>query len=135
MGETNKKKVLIVDDEPTVRQLVRRMLSKRYAVLEAQDGVEAVDIARSQGPDIILMDILMPRMDGLTACYAIKTDQATKEIPVVMLTAIIYDLNKKLSEDVMGADGYITKPFSSQTLLKTIKQLLLNSKAGHHVQV
>jgi two-component system alkaline phosphatase synthesis response regulator PhoP len=135
MGETNKKKVLIVDDEPTVRQLVRRMLSKHYAVLEAQDGVEAVDMARNQKPDIILMDILMPRMDGLTACYAIKTDQTTKEISVVMLTAIIYDLNKKLSEDVMGADGYITKPFSSQTLLKTIKQLLLNSKAGHHVQV
>ena len=135
MGKTNKKKVLIVDDEPTVRQLVRRMLSKNYTVLEAQDGAEAVDTARSQKPDIILMDILMPRMDGLTACYAIKTDETTKEIPVVMLTAIGYDLNKKLSEDVMGADGYITKPFSSQTLLEAIRQLLLNSKAGHHVQV
>ena len=135
MGKTNKKKVLIVDDEPIVRQLVRRMLSKNYAMLEAQDGVEAVDMARSQKPDIILMDILMPRMDGLTACYAIKTDQTTKEIPVVMLTAIGYDLNRKLSEDVMGADGYITKPFSSQTLLEAIRQLLLNSKAGHHVQV
>ena len=89
---------------------------------------EAVNMARSQKPDIILMDILMPRMDGLTACYAIKTDQTTKEIPVVMLTAIDYDLNRKLSEDVMGADGYITKPFSSQLLRGTIKQLLRNSK-------
>jgi CheY-like chemotaxis protein len=128
MGETNKKKVLIVDDEPTVRQLVRRMLSKDYAVLEAQDGREAVYTARSQQPDIILMDILMPRMDGLTACYVIKTDQTTKEIPVVMLTALDYDLNRKLSENVMGADGYITKPFSSQLLRGTIKQLLRNSK-------
>ena len=128
MGETNKKKVLIVDDEPTVRQLVRRMLSKDYAVLEAQDGREAVYTARSQQPDIILMDILMPRMDGLTACYVIKTDQTTKEIPVVMLTALDYDLNRKLSENVMGADGYITKPFSSQLLRGRIKQLLRNSK-------
>jgi two-component system alkaline phosphatase synthesis response regulator PhoP len=128
MGEANKKRVLIVDDEPAVRQLIRRMLSKDYTVLEAQDGGEAVDMARSQKPDIILMDILMPRIDGLTACYAIKTGQATKEIPVVMLTAIDYDLNRKLSEDVMGADGYITKPFSPQVLLKTIKQLLRNSK-------
>ena len=128
MGKTSKKKVLIVDDEPTVRQLVRRMLSKYYAMLEAQDGVEAVDMARSQKPDIILMDILMPRMDGLTACYVIKADQTTKEIPVVMLTAIGYDLNKQLSEEVMGADGYITKPFNSRTLLKAIRQLLRNSE-------
>ena len=128
MGETKKKKVLVVDDEPTVRKLVCRMLSKDYAVLEAQDGQEAVDTARSQQPDIILMDILMPRMDGLTACYVIKTDQTTKEIPVVMLTALDYDLNRKLSENVMGADGYITKPFSSQLLRGTIKQLLRNSK-------
>jgi CheY-like chemotaxis protein len=128
MGKRNKKKVLIVDDEPTARQLVRRMLGKNYAVLEAQDGGEAVDMAHSQKPDIILMDILMPRIDGLTACYAIKTDQTTKEIPVVMLTAIGYDLNKKLSEDVTGADGYVTKPFSSQALLKAIRQLLRNSE-------
>ena len=128
MNETDKKKVLIVDDEPAVRQLVRRILSKYYAVLEAEDGAEAVDMARSQKPDIILMDILMPRMDGLTACYAIKTDQTTKEIPLVMLTAIGYDLNRKLSKDIMGAEGYITKPFSSQILLEAIRQLLQNSE-------
>jgi two-component system alkaline phosphatase synthesis response regulator PhoP len=128
VDETNRKKVLIVDDEPVVRQLVRRILSKYYAVLEAEDGAEAVDMARSQKPDIILMDILMPRMDGLTACYAIKTDQTTKEIPLVMLTAIGYDLNRKLSEDVMGAEGYITKPFSSQILLEAIRQLLRDSE-------
>jgi len=128
VNETDKKKVLIVDDEPAVRQLVRRILSKYYAVLEAEDGAEAVDMARSQKPDIILMDILMPRMDGLTACYAIKTDQTTKEIPLVMLTAIGYDLNRKLSKDIMGAEGYITKPFSSQILLEAIRQLLQNSE-------
>ncbi|MCJ7656070.1 MAG: response regulator [Dehalococcoidia bacterium] len=89
MDKTNKKKLLVVDDEPVVRALVRRMLSKDYTVLEAQDGEEAVNMARSQKPDIILMDMMMPKMDGLTACYAIKTNQTTKEIRVVMLTSIL----------------------------------------------
>ena len=124
MDETIKTKVLVVDDEPSVRQLLRKILSKNYAVLEAQNGEEAVNMAQSQKPDVILMDMMMPKMDGLTACLAIKTNQITRGIPVVMLTAIDYELNKKLSKDVMGADGYITKPFSPQALLKTIRQLL-----------
>ena len=119
-----KKKVLVVDDEPAIRRLVREILSKGYAVLEAQNGEEAVNMAHSQKPDVILMDMMMPRMDGLTACYAIKMDPLTRGIPVVMLTAVGYELNKKLSKDVMGADGYITKPFSSQELLSTVGQLL-----------
>jgi CheY-like chemotaxis protein len=124
MDETIKKKVLVVDDEPAVRQLLRKILSKDYAVLEAQNGEEAVNMAQSLKPDVILMDMMMPKMDGLTACHAIKTNQITRGIPVVMLTAIDYELNKKLSKDVMGADEYITKPFNSQALLKTIRQLL-----------
>jgi two-component system alkaline phosphatase synthesis response regulator PhoP len=127
MGETNKKKVLIVDDEPGVRELVNRILSKSYAVLEAQDGSEAVDISRSQKPDIILMDMMMPRVDGLTACYLIKKDEATKKIPVVMITAVGFDLNKKLSQDIMGADGYITKPFTPQDLQTAVDQFFGNS--------
>ena len=123
LAGANKKKVLIVDDEPGVRRLVRRMLSKDYVVLEAQNGEEGVNTAGSEKPDVILMDVMMPTMDGLTACYAIKTDETTKAIPVVMLTAIGYDLNKKLSEDVMGADGYITKPFSREALLQEIERL------------
>jgi len=120
MGETNKKKVLIADDEPAVRQLVHRILSKDYVVFEAQDGSEAVDIVLSQKPDIILMDMMMPKVDGLTACYTIKTDEATKEIPVVMITAVGFDLNKRLSQDIMGADGYITKPFTPQELQSAV---------------
>ena len=127
MAETNKKKVLIVDDEPGVRQLVNRILSKSYAVLEAQDGAEAVDVTRSQKPDIILMDMMMPKVDGLTACYVIKKDEATKQIPVVMITAVGYDLNKKLSQDIMGADGYITKPFTPQDLQSALDQFLSGS--------
>lgn len=128
MQQTDKKKVLIVDDESGIRQLVHTILSKDYAVLEAQDGQEAVDIASVEKPDVILMDVMMPNMDGLSACHAIKTDETTKAVPVIMLTAIGHELNKKLSEDVMGADGYITKPFSSQVLLDRLRGLLPKDK-------
>ncbi len=122
------KKILIADDEEAVRSLVKRILGKTYKVIEADDGEEAVKVAVNQKPDLILMDILMPEMDGLTACYAIKRNQATKEIPVVMLTAVDYELNRKLSQDVMGSQGYITKPFNSQELMDMITKCL-NNKA------
>ena len=128
MKQLSKRKILIADDEPSVRALVKRLLSENYIVLEANNGEEAVSTAHNEKPDLILMDIMMPKMDGNTACYALKTDQATKAIPVVMLTAVGYELNKKLSQDIMGADGYITKPFSRQDLLDTIGQFLKSPK-------
>jgi len=118
------KTILIADDENTVRSLVKRLLGKTYTVVEANNGEEAVKVAVNQKPDLILMDILMPKMDGLTACYAIKRNQATKEIPVIMLTAVDYDLNRKLSQDVMGAQGYMTKPFEAQALMSLIAKFL-----------
>ena len=122
-----KKKVLVVDDEENVRRLLRSMLGNKYIVLEAKDGEVAIDIARSQRPDIILMDIMMPGIDGYTACHTIKQDPATETIPVVMLTAIGQELNKKLAKE-MGADGYITKPFSLQDLLDAIDRCLTGRK-------
>jgi two-component system, OmpR family, alkaline phosphatase synthesis response regulator PhoP len=118
-----KKKILIVDDEPNLRRLSRTILSKNFIVFEAEDGKQAIDIANTQKPDIILMDMMMPKMDGLTACHAIKKDPATKSIPVIMVTAIGFELNIKLSQQ-MGASGYLTKPFSSQDLLNKIDQFL-----------
>jgi len=127
--QSGEKKILIVDDEPSVRSLVKKLLGKKYTILEASDGKEAVSMALSHQPDLILMDILMPKMDGLTACYTIKMNQATKSIPVIMLTAVDYELNKKLSQDVMGAHGYITKPFSSQELMDAVGQFMAVPKA------
>jgi two-component system alkaline phosphatase synthesis response regulator PhoP len=117
------KRILIADDEETVRTLVKRLLGKNYKILEAENGEEAVKVAVNQKPDLILMDILMPKMDGLTACYAIKRNPATKEIPVVMLTAVDYELNRKLSQDVMGAQDYITKPFDADMLMEALAKL------------
>ena len=121
------KKILIADDEINIRLLVRSMLGKDYTVIGASHGEEAINIARSQKPALILMDILMPKLDGYAACHAIKMEQATQAIPVVMLTAVGYELNKKPAKEV-GADGYITKPFSPQGLLNTIGQFLESPK-------
>jgi len=117
------KKILIADDEPNVCSLVSSMLGKDYTVLKASNGEEAINVARSQKPHLILMDIMMPKVDGYTACSIIKTDQSTKMIPVIMLTGVGHELNKKLANEI-GADGYVTKPFTLQDLLDTIGQFL-----------
>jgi len=119
--------VLIVDDEQPIRSLVRRLLGDMYIVLEAADGKAGVEAAQKRKPDIILMDILMPKMSGYAALRTIKTDPVTKEIPVVMLTGLGNELDKKLAKQ-MGADGYITKPFSLKDIKKTIGKLLKSRK-------
>jgi CheY-like chemotaxis protein len=120
MGKT----ILIVEDEPKNMKLLRDLLQRfGYEILEASDGEQGVKLAGEKIPNLILMDIMMPKMDGYAACTEIKANQSTRHIPVVMLTAVGYDLNKKLAKQ-MGADGYVTKPFSRQQLLDAITPLL-----------
>ena len=123
MAET----IQVVDDDPRSRRLTRDLLQlSGYAVIEAVDGEKGIELAKQEKPDLILMDIMMPKMDGYTACDAIKRDEATKGIPVVMLTALGYELNRELAYK-LSADGYITKPFSRQELLSAITQFLPTS--------
>ena len=122
----SRKKILVVDDEPNIRQLSRKILTKKFDVLEAEDGRQAIEIAGTQQPDVILMDMMMPKMDGLTACYAIRNGTTTKSIPVVMVTAIGFDLNIKFSQQ-MGANAYLTKPFNAKDLLDKITQVISTS--------
>lgn len=126
MNQVNRKRVLIVDDEPTVRRVVRRMLARNYIVLEAENGVEAVNVVRREKPDLVLMDVVMPKMDGVGACRLIKSAPDTSVVPVIMLSARVYELDQKYAKD-MGADGYLVKPFGSQELTETINKLLPNS--------
>ena len=123
MGKT----ILIVEDEPKNMTLTRDLLKiSGYETIEAVEGKQGVEKAKSAKPNLILMDIMMPKMDGYSACREIKADQSTKNIPVVMLTAVGFDLNKKLAKQ-MGADGYVTKPFSRQQLIDAISPLLATS--------
>jgi twitching motility two-component system response regulator PilH len=118
------KVILIVEDDPKSLKLAKDLLNMSgYSTLQASDGAQGVELAKAQKPDLVLMDIMMPKMDGYTACHAIKSDAATKNIPVIMVTALGFELNKQLAER-MGASGYITKPIDRQELVKTIGTFL-----------
>ena len=121
--EPSKRKVLIADDDLGDRTWVKKVLKNRYIVIEADNGIEAVNLAQSHKPDVIFMDMLMPVLDGLTALTMIKADVATKAIPIVMFTGVGHGLNKKIAES-LGASGYLTKPITAQELLETISRLL-----------
>ncbi len=118
------KVILIVEDDPKSLELTRDVIeASGYSTVAAIDGEQGVKLARDKKPDLILMDIMMPKMDGYTACRAIKIDKLTREIPVIMLTAAGYELNKKLAQN-MGASGYVTKPFNIEELKGIINQYL-----------
>ena len=116
-------KILVVDDQVQIRRLVSAILGEEYQMLEATSGEEALQIARQHAPDLVIMDILMPGMDGLTACSQIKNDPATAKIPVLVLTIIDYELNRRFAEN-LGADGYITKPFTAESLREAVARHL-----------
>ena len=116
--------ILVVDDEEPLLKLLRvNLTADGYRVITASNGISALTLLEEQKPDLILMDILMPNMDGYQACSMIKRDKSTRSIPVVMLTGLGYEHNKKLAEEA-GADGYITKPFTQKELLDTIGKFL-----------
>ena len=123
--ETNpKKRVLVVDDDDNLRNVLLDALNASgFESTGAANGEEGLKMALESHPDAIMLDVMMPKMDGLTACHMIKNDPATKMIPVIMVTAIGFELNVKLSQQ-MGASGYVTKPFSSEDLLDKIAQVL-----------
>jgi len=121
------KVILIVEDEAKSLKLIRDLLQvSGYKTIEATDGKQGVKLAKDKKPDLILMDIMMPKMHGYSACLAIKADKATKSIPVVILTALDHELNKQLGKE-MGADGYMTKPVNRQELLDVISRFLPTS--------
>ena len=123
--ETDKKTILIVDDEqPIVDILVYNLQKEGYNTLEAGDGVSAVEIALSKKPDLILLDIMLPKMDGLTVCKKIR---ASLNVPILMLTAKDEEIDKILGLE-LGADDYITKPFSVRELMARIKANLRKSE-------
>ena len=116
-------KVLIVDDEPIILMSLEFLLKKSgYKVFIARDGREALDIVEKELPDIILLDVMMPEVDGYEVCQKIKNDKETAHIKIVFLSA------KTKQEDIdkgyeLGADLYITKPFSTRNLITKVDSL------------
>ena len=117
--------VLIVDDNDDMRRYLRTLLLDRYYVLEASDGQSGWKLARESVPDLVVSDVMMPVMDGLTFCAKLKADALTSHIPVILLTA--RSSEQQQAEGLsQGADAYLTKPFSAEVLLAHIASLLAN---------
>ncbi|MDD4600298.1 Alkaline phosphatase synthesis transcriptional regulatory protein PhoP [bioreactor metagenome] len=120
-------KILIVEDEMSIRELLKFNLQKeRYTVVEAEDGITGVSLAKSLLPDLILLDLMLPGMDGLDVCRTLKSYQATSGIPIIMLTAKGEEIDKVIGLE-LGADDYLTKPFSTRELIARVKAVLRRS--------
>jgi DNA-binding response OmpR family regulator len=125
----DKKKILIVDDEQDLLDFVKlRLEANNYDVITAIGGEEALEVFKTEKPDLVLLDILMPKLDGFKVCQALKNDPVTANIPVIMLTAKDRAADIKEAKRI-GADGYIIKPFDAATLLFNIKDQLSKIKA------
>ncbi len=124
-----KKRVLVVDDEPDFVAVVKTYLEKAgFQVDVAYDGVQGLDKVRTQRPDVIVLDVMMPEKDGYTVCRELKQDSAYKDIPIVLLTAV----GSKVSSTTyshfdgmsMEADDYLPKPASAEEITESVKRLL-----------
>ncbi|MCD4842867.1 MAG: response regulator [Methanosarcinales archaeon] len=119
-----REKIMIVDDElDSLLPLKRALEAENYQVIEASSGMEAIEKTRSDHPDIILLDLMMPGMDGFEVCNVLKADSLTQHIPIIMLTAK-GEIDDKIEGIETGADDYVTKPFDLGELKARIKMIL-----------
>jgi len=123
-----KKKILIVEDDRRLLNLYQLALEKSFDIILAYNGKEAVEMVLSQFPDLILMDVIMPKMDGLEAVSLLKENPVTTTIPVILLTAKSQQMDI-LEGYMAGADSYLTKPFTGAKLLDEINQFLGESQS------
>jgi DNA-binding response OmpR family regulator len=117
-------KVLVVDDEPFISRSLAFVLRKgKYEVLEARDGAEALSIIEREHPDLVFLDVMMPKLDGFQVVERVRANAALDDVRIVLLTARGQDADRQKGETV-GADAYVTKPFSPTKILEQAKQLL-----------
>lgn len=123
-------KILVVDDEPVIIKVIEsRLKANGYEVITASDGQEGLNLARSEKPDLIILDLMLPKIDGYRVCRLLKFDDNFKQIPVLMLTARVQESDKQKGMEA-GADAYLSKPFDPETFLSMIKDLLKGTEAG-----
>lgn len=129
MPEEIKKKILIVDDDPMIVTLmVKTLQTMGYDVLKGSNGQEALAIVKETRPDLIILDQMMPKIDGIKACALLKADRRFLDIPIIMFTASAEESDRALSKQ-MGADDYCNKPLNVAELKQKIERLLNQTKA------
>jgi DNA-binding response OmpR family regulator len=120
----DRKKILIVDDEEPITQLFRTVLSLfGYEAVEVFSGSEALGVVAQESPDLVILDVAMPGMDGLEVCRRLKAASQTKSIPVLMISALALEQDRKLALEA-GADGFLFKPFHPESVVAEIDRLL-----------
>lgn len=118
------RRILLVDDEPNIVKIInRRLLSEGFEVLIAMDGIAALEQARTGKPDLIILDVMLPKLNGYEVCRQLKQDTRYKKIPIIMLTALAQESDEEFGLE-MGTDAYIRKPFKAQQLLQKIRELI-----------
>ena len=123
-------RILVVDDEPDAIELIRfNLKASGYEVLTAEDGKEALAKARKFSPDMILLDVMLPEIDGLEVCKILRRDPATASLPIIMLTAKGSEIDRVLGLE-FGADDYVTKPFSPRELMLRVRNLLKRKESS-----
>ena len=123
-----KEKILIIEDEKDIVKMLDYNLKKEgFKAFSANNGEDGLDMARKENPDLVLLDLMLPGMDGLDVCKAIKNDAKTTHIPIIILTAKAQEADKIVGLE-LGADDYVTKPFSPRELIARIKAVLRRVK-------
>ena len=119
-----RKKILIVDDDPDQREMIHSSLKEAgFEISTATNGVEGLEKARSESPDLIILDVMMPKMDGFAVCVTLREDAATASIPILMLTGLCSYISQ-LTGFESGATDYLVKPFESEQLVSKVEALL-----------
>jgi len=119
----SEKKILLVDDAETILMMERMILGKSYTLITAKDGEKALTVAATEKPDLIILDIVMPKMDGFEVCRRIKSDENTKSIPVIMVTTKGDSSNLEKGFQ-SGCNDYVTKPINGAELLSKVRSHL-----------
>ena|SRR3990172_3296990 len=118
------KKILVTEDSPTVLEILKSVLEEEgYEVIAATDGQQALNLAKTDKPDLIVLDLMLPKIDGYKVCRILKFDEKYKNIPIIMLTARTKESDENLGKEV-GADAYIRKPFQPEVIIDQIRKLL-----------
>ena len=130
MSDKSIKRILCIEDEPEMIDLIRLILGRRgFDVHGATGGVEGLKMIRQEHPDLVLLDLMMPDLDGWEVYQQMKADEATRQIPVIVVTAKAQSIDKVLGLHIAKVDDYIAKPFSPQDLLNSVDKVLAK-KAG-----